>query len=256
MAVSARRGWLALVLVAAACTTKHEGDLMRQDITELKARLDKQDESMKGKVTQLDESLAKATKLLTTSSADLGLEVQRLAEELTKLNGLVEAQKRDLDAIKAQQAQLRADVDAMKTAAAKPAVDKDALYANAMSRIAGPDAAAARSDLRKFVMGFAGDPRADDALLAIGDSLTRDKQYEQAMPEYQRLIDAYPTSDLVDDAMFNAGTAAQSNKWCTDARAYFGALVQKFPTSPRAKDAKARIETLKAKAKDKKVCAL
>ena len=244
-------------LMGLACTSKHEGDVMRKDITELKARLDKQDEQMKGKVEKLDESLARATKLLTTSSADLGLEVQRLGEELSRMNGLVEAQKRDLDAIKAQQAQLRADLDGMKTAAAaKPNVDKDALYAGAMSRIAGPDAAAARAELRKFVSGFAGDNRADDALLAIGDSLVRDKQFEQALPEYQRLIDAYPTSDLVDDAFFNAGAAAQSNKWCTDARAYFGALVQKFPTSPRTKDAKARIETLKAKAKDKKVCAL
>lgn len=246
-----------IAVLALACTSKHEGDLMRQDITELKARLDKQDEAMKGKVEKLDESLAKATKLLTTSSADLGLEVQRLGEELARLNGLVEAQKRDLDAIKAQSAQLRADVDAMKTAAAaKPAVDKDALYASAMSKIAGLAAAEARADLRRFVQMAPGDPRADDALLAIGDSLVRDKQYEQAMPEYQRLIDAYPTSDLVDDAMFNAGAAAQSNKWCTDARAYYGALVQKFATSPRAKDAKARIETLKSKAKDKKVCAL
>jgi len=90
----------------------------------------------------------------------------------------------------------------------------------------------------------------------VGDSLVRDKQYEQALPEYQRLIDGYPTSDLVDDAFYAAGTAAQSHKWCTDARAYFGALVAKYPTSPRVRDAKARVEVLKTKAKDKKVCTL
>lgn len=257
-----RRGLAAVVAVAAlglagACTTKHEGDLLRKDVAELKGRLDQQDEQLKGKVGQLDESLAKATKLLTTSSADLGLEVQRLGEELIKLNGLVEAMRRDGEGFRRDQATLRTDLDALRTqASAKPAVDKDQLFAGAMAKIAGVAAAEARGELKGFVQRFPGDPRADDALLAIGDSLVREKQYEQALPEYQRLIDSFPTSDLVDDAFYAAGAAAQSNRWCTDARAYFGALVAKFPTSPRAKDAKARVETLKAKAKDKKVCTL
>jgi tol-pal system protein YbgF len=282
----ARHGlFLAAVLaLAPGCfwfTTKDEGNKLGSRVGSLEDRMTKNEQALGEKLTQLDESLEKATKLLTRNSADIGAEVEKLGIEMGTLTGEIEDLKRQVTALRAQvqglkeeNAALRADFDKRladyeqriafleKKAGIKRGpggevteeLDKDALYKRAQASLAAGQLSDARKDFREFVKRFPQEPRAADAQLAIATTFVKEKAYDKALGEFQRVIDAYPDSEAVDDALWGAGQAAEALKWCLDARAYYGLLVQKFPKSPHAKDAQKKLEYLKKNAKKKDVC--
>lgn len=269
---------LALLLAAPGCfwlTTKGEGSALRKDVTDLKGRVSKQEESVDTKVKQLDDSLEKATALLKRNSADVGAEVEALSKEMAALTGSIEGFRRDIEELRAQvaaltatNAQIRADYE-QRLAAAEARVealekgakvvtptapDKDTLYANATTKLQAGQLTDARKDFRDYVKKYPQDAKADDAQYWVAESFYREKQYEKAIAEFQKVIDAYPDADMADDAFLQAGTAAADMKWCVDANAYFGELVRRYPKSTLVKTAKQKLEHLKKNAKNKDVC--
>jgi TolA-binding protein len=287
--VGVRLAILLALLVGPGCfwaTTKDEGNTIRKDIAKLDQRVAKQEESIDQRVAQLDESLEKATKLLARNSADLGTDVDSLRDEQGKVNGKIEEQNREigalraeLESLKAENARLRADYDVRLASAearlaaldggkapvvagggqvtqpAQPGLSADQLYARAGRSLGSGQVSDARRDYLDFIKRFPNDGRADEAQLGLGDSYVKEKAYEKAIGEYQKVIDVYPTGDSADDALYRAGEAALSMKWCVDARAYFGVLVQKHPKSTLVKNAKAKLEYIKKNAGKKAVCA-
>jgi tol-pal system protein YbgF len=236
-------------------TTKAEGEALRRDVVRLKERQEEQGASLDQRTRKLDESLDRATKLLATNSADLGAEFEAVAREqatqrgqLEALRQRVEAQDARLEALTAENAALRAELEK------KPPVDKDALFARAQASLKGQQYGEAQRDLREFLRLHSNDPRAPEAQYALGESWFLQKQFERAIGEYQRVIDAWPKAELVPQAFFRAGEAALAMKWCVDARAYFGVLQQRHPRSEQARAAKAKLELIKKKANDKSVC--
>lgn len=276
MGVTARlAGRAALVALLPGCfafTTKHEGSEMKKRIANLEERVAKQEQSVGTKVEQLDESLEKATRLLARNSADLGAQVQQMSEEIARLTGEITALRRDHEQLRQELAALKGDVEqrhaafearlqslekggaARPSATPVPPADKTALFDGATRKLEAGEYEEARKDLRAYVRQFPSDEKADDAQYLVGESFFREKQYEKAIAEFQRVIDAFAGGDMVDDAFFQAGTAAAAMKWCTDARAYFGVLLQRFPKSPFAKPAQQKLDYLKKQAKNKQVC--
>jgi TolA-binding protein len=252
-------------------TTKHEGDLLRTDIADLKGRVSKQEATVDAKVAKLDESLAKATTVLQRNSADVGADVEKMSAELATLSGLINDLRRENDQLKLELAKERAEgsekvlaltarLDALDKGGVKPVVpatgtlDKDPLWDGAVKKLAGTDVEGGRKDLRQYVSRFPQDMRADDAEFKIGESYQKEKAYEKAIESYQRVIDNYPMGDMVDDAFYAAGLAALEMKWCIDARAYFGELVRRYPQSPHIKNAKLKLDFIVKNAQNKKVC--
>jgi TolA-binding protein len=283
---AARAARLSLVALVAlpGCfwfTTKDEGNKIRTRLVGVEDRLSKNEQALGAKLTRLDESLDRATKLLTRSSADIGTEVEKLGQEQATLTGEIEDLKREVTALKgqvqglkAENAQLRADYDKRlaeyeqrvglleQKAGIKRGpggqvveeIDKDPLWKRATASLDAGQLADARRDYRDFVKRFSQDPRADDAQYGIAVTFMKEKAYDKAMGEFQRVVDAYPDGDMVDDALFGAGQAAEALKWCLDARAYYGLLVQKFPKSTLVKDAQKKLDYLKKNAKKKAIC--
>jgi TolA-binding protein len=261
-------------------------------VASLKERMAKQEESVDERVKKLDESLDKATKLLTRNSADVGSEVENLGKEQAALNGQVqdarrqlEAMRAEVDTLKAENAKLRGDYETRLAAAEQriaaldggkspsgggttgpvtgpgtvvtpkdSGLDKDGLLARADKSLAAGQLTDARRDYLEFVKKYAKDAKADDAQYGIGETYYRERAFEKAISEFQKIIDMYPTADTADKAFYRAGEAAMEMKWCVDANAYFGVLVQKYPKSKLVKDAKAKLAFIKKNAKKKDVC--
>ena len=269
-------------------TTKDEGNLLRKDVTSLQERMAKQEESVDERVKKLDESLDKATKLLARNSADVGSDVEKLGKDQAQMNGQVQDMQRqvegmraEVEALKAENAKLRSDHEARLAAAeqrmaafdpgagTKPidkppggtvttpggtVLDKDALFARAKASLDNGQLTDARRDYSDFIKRFPKDVRVDDAQYALGETYYREKAYEKAIGEFQKVIDGFAEGDQADRALFRAGEAAIEMKWCVDARAYFGVLVQKYPKSSLLKNAKTKLEFIKKNAKKKDVC--
>jgi len=112
----------------------------------------------------------------------------------------------------------------------------------------------ARDAFKKLVVGFPDHPKASQAQYFRAEAYFQQKQYDQAIVEFQKVVDKYGTSDLADDALFREGESAEALLHCTEARAYFGLLGQKYPKSNLVKKAQDKDKLLKKEAKDKTKC--
>ncbi len=249
-------------------TTKHEGEEMQDRIKALEDRTDKAEASDAERSKKLDEALDQATKLLTRNSADLGTQVDKISDELATISGKVEILSRNMDALRGgdaagQLAAITARLDALERqlgistkggTGTAPTVDKATLFGQAQQKLQAGEFAEARRLFRAYVQAFPIDDKADDAQYGIGEAFYKEKDYEHAIAEFQRVIDSYPNGDMIDDAFMEAGTAALENKWCVDSAAYLGELVRRFPQSPFVKSAKQKLDYIAKHKKDAKDC--
>jgi tol-pal system protein YbgF len=255
-------------------TTKHEGEVMQEQIKNVDTRLKQQEEALGGRVKQLDESIDKATKMLARNSADLGTRVDGFSDEIAKFSGRLDLLQRTIDAARTEVAQIKADQQTLGTRmdsiekqlgiqpggagtgpTSLPAgVDKQTVFDGAYQKLQAGQFDDARREFRLYVQAFPQDDKADDAEFYIGEAFFRQKDYEKAIAEYQKVIDTYPKGDMADDAFLQAGTAALQKGWCVDAGAYFGELVRRYPTSTLTKTGRTKLEYVKKNAKNKKVC--
>jgi len=253
-------------------TTKHDGEVMQQQIKSLDQRVGAQEQVLSGRVRQLDESIDKATKMLARNSADLGTRVDAFSDEIARFAGKLEQLQRTLDAARSELAQVKQDqgqlatrMDSIErqlgitpggpTTQSQPVtVDKKVLFDGAYQALQAGKFDDARKQFRLYVQAFPQDDKADDALFYVGESFFRQKDYEKAIAEYQRVIDTYPKGDMADDAFLQAGLAAIEKGWCVDAGAYLGELIRRFPQSPLVKTARTKLDYVKKNAKNTKVC--
>jgi TolA-binding protein len=264
----------ALLALAPGCfwaTTKHEGRVMREQIKNVDERLAHQEKILEGRVEKLDESIAKATKMIALNSADLGTQVDSFSQEMAVFAGRLETVQRTFDAarselaqVKTQQADLMARLESIERqlgirpgvpGEAVPAtIDKNVLFDGALAKLQAGQHADARRELRLFVQAFPQDPRAERAAFHVGESFYKEKDYEKAIAEFQRVVDTYPKGEMADDAWFYAGTAALDAKLCIEAGAYLGELIRLHPSSPFVRQARQKLDHARKNAKNSKIC--
>src|SRR5215470_11978926 len=239
---------LILVLLPACFYSKYEGDVMRKDVDQLKSQvadmqksnvdLTKMTEEAKQQVATLKGILEEATKLTTRNSADFGLQVQKLVQDLAVLTGRVDEIAHALDAQTKDLQAWRAQVEVKLETAGKgtPTVtqpstptDKDALFAAARDKFQAGDQEEARRLLRQFITQYPSDPRAGQAQLLHGDSYFAQKKYAAAIGEFQKVVDNYPKSPQVEDALYKIGLAFYELHYCTDARTFLAETQKRFP---------------------------
>ena len=254
-------------------TTKSEGDTIRTDVRKLTKRVDKKEESLEGKIAQLEEVLDEATKVLRRNSADLGADFEEISKNVRLMQGLITEAKRYTDDVRKEVAELKKAADNDREVLAKrlesmeqrlELLEKKAtddtprsandLYEAGKKAFDDGDHNKAQSLFRTLVARFPGHDRADDGQYFRGESYFREKDYDGAIREFQKVYDKYSNSPLADDALFRAGEAAEKLRRCSEARAYFGLLRQKYSKSSLVKKSKVKDKVLKKNAKNKKFC--
>jgi len=247
-------------------TTKSEGRALRKDVDALQSKVAEKEQALDAQINQLKKVLEDATKLLKRNSADLGLEVEQLRNEVRATNG-------QGSTVSSQIADLRAAFDAYKK-------QEDARLAALEQRIAQlesgkPAANSSPEDLwrlgsaafeaakyndaieifRRLTQSFPSHERADDALYFRGQAYTNLKDWERAIGAYQQLVDKYPDGSFTDDGLYFAALAAQQLKQCNEARTYLNVIKTKYPKSNVAKQASDLDAAIKKDLKNKAKCA-
>src|SRR5262249_60258049 len=103
-----RAAWclIALMPLLGGCWafySKDEGEKLRAEMRALQARvdeLDQRDAVAKEQVEKLKSVLEQATSLVTRNSADVGLQVQKLQQDLEVLSGKVEGLSNGIEAMR------------------------------------------------------------------------------------------------------------------------------------------------------------
>jgi len=252
-------GLLAGATLPVACVTSGEGDKMKAELADLRARLDeidKRDADYKEQVARLRKVLDQATALLTRNSADVGAKAAKAEADISVLQGRIEEIAHAQEQRDRQNSDERSRLDTRLAALEQTQTkivdkvaptlpdDKDTLWQQASTRLNGGQRDEGRRFYRVFIQRFPQDPRASQAYLAIGQSFVAESKYPNAAAEFQKVLDVYPRSPEVPEAMWQLSSAFIQLKFCTDARALLSDLVKRYPRSPRAAEAKNQIKTL------------
>jgi tol-pal system protein YbgF len=75
----------------------------------------------------------------------------------------------------------------------------------------------------------------DNAYFWIGETYYREKSYEKAILEYQKIIDKYPNANKLPGALLKQGLAFKEIKDDINARLLLKQVISDFPDSEEAK---------------------
>ena len=145
--------------------------------------------------------------------------------------------------LEAAQAQKAAKPPASSAVAATPASDQ-ALYLEAKRAFDDGNLEAARKGFEQLITEFPKSQEADNSQFWIGETYYREKWYEKAILEYQKVIEKYPSGNKVPAALLKQGLSFLNIGETNNARLVLKELVAKYPSTNEASIAKQKLESL------------
>ncbi len=245
------------------CYTSEKGyqlelrvDKLSSDNEALRAQLKGQEDKLNESLPRVDQKLAEVQKALDgldqaarRSDADIGVQLQKVVEDMATLRGQVDAYVHQLD-------QLQTEVSALPgVQAAKPAqpagadiarpADKKDFFALAQAKQKSGDVAVARQLYLDFIKKFPRDDLAGEAHFQLGETYFVEDRCAEALPEYGQLVKAFPNSKSMPTALLHSADCFQRLKNLDAAQAALEQVIKRYPGTDAAKKAKARLADLK-----------
>ena len=103
----------------------------------------------------------------------------------------------------------------------------------------------AREGFLQLLKKYPKSQNADNAQFWIGEIYFREKWYEKAILEYQKVIEKYPKGNKVRAALLKQGIAFYNLGEKANARLILQELISKYPDSNESKIAKRKIKVFK-----------
>ena len=124
------------------------------------------------------------------------------------------------------------------------ALSEDALYSRAKQSFDQGESDAARQDFEKFIARYPKSKNADNAQFWIGEIYYRDKWYEKAILEYQKVIEIYPNGNKVPASLLKQGLAFYNIGDKANARLILEELIRKYPKTNEANVASKKLQSM------------
>ncbi len=125
----------------------------------------------------------------------------------------------------------------------KRTLSQNELYLKAKQAFDAGDYAGARAAFQDFLKRFPRAKNADNAQFWIGETYYREKWYEKAILEYQKVIEKYPKGNKVPASLLKQGLAFYNIGDKANARLILNELIAKYPHSREAKIAKKKLKS-------------
>jgi tol-pal system protein YbgF len=116
------------------------------------------------------------------------------------------------------------------------------LYAKAKQDFDSGELETARTGFQEFLKRFPKSPIADSAQFWVGEIYYRQKWYEKAILEYQKVIENYPKGNKVQASLLKQGFSFFNLGDKSNGRLILKELINKYPSSNEAKIAKQKLE--------------
>lgn len=265
-----------LLFSLAACATQGEMRLAHQDIDDIKTRLltteksiatirqeaaEIADRNSRDALKNLDnlrrgtadmqanlDAMRIDVQVLAGKVDDLGLgakkpfdDISLLKEDTTKAVVAMEARLSKLEQNFTETNSRMAEL--AKSLETPPAAES--IYKQAQSELNAGNTKKARETLTKFTEQFPEHKLAANARYWIGETYYQEKNYEQAVLEYQRVIEGYPGRDKVSAAMLKQAMAFKELGDAKSAKFVLKEMIDKFPTAEEIPTAKELLSKLK-----------
>jgi tol-pal system protein YbgF len=233
-------------------------DKLSTDYDALKAQVKADELKLSESLPRVDQKVAEVTKALEgldqaarRSDADIGVQLQKVVEDLATLRGQVDAYSHQLDQLQAQVTALpgASGVKAAPVPAAdiqRPA-DKKEFFALAQSKQKAGEVAVARQLYVDFIRKYPREELAGEAHFQLAESYFAEDKCPEALPEYGQLVKAFPNSKSMPNALLHSADCFARLKNLEAAQAALDQVIKRYPGTDAAKKAKARLAELKKK---------
>jgi tol-pal system protein YbgF len=123
---------------------------------------------------------------------------------------------------------------------APPSRDAEAerLFAAALAKLRAGDDGQAALEFTEFVVRYPAHPQAAAAQNHIGEAYYRQRDYQQAMAEFQKTVDGYTRAAQVSEALLKIGLCQRELGDAARAKASWEQVVTQFPKSDAARQAR------------------
>jgi len=247
-------------------TARTDRDALRSDIQSYREEQLKADEAYRIRHAELHslmedlrEEIADLRGQIENSRYDMRRRTETLALSQEKneqrLKALEESLRRGLDRIIQLEQYLGMEPSgkADYAEATPPGLEKgktklrktpDELYTEAKQQLDSGKYESARELFLAFLKQYPKSENADNAQFWIGEIYYREKWYEKAILEYQKVIENYPKGNKIRSALLKQGFAFFNLGDKTNARLILKELVRKYPRSNEAKIARKKLKVL------------
>jgi tol-pal system protein YbgF len=255
---------LVLLTTLSGCATQRQLRTER-DLDEMKKRLAKAELGLAAQGKSLTGELEQRLDTLGRGQADLQVALDTLKIDVQSVNGRFEDQARERDDLRSDMLLVKDDFG-LKLTSLEDRVQKleqnrpalgggivggmpnspEALYEVALEKIQKTgDYSGARESLQLFLKDNPQHPLAVNAMYWMGEAYFGEKSYENAILQFQDVIQKHPTHPKTPAAMFKQGLAFQALGDTQNAKIILRKVQETYPQSEEAGKAKARLAELK-----------
>lgn len=112
------------------------------------------------------------------------------------------------------------------------------------SALARGDYSSARSNFKSYIANNKDGDKVPEAIFLVADSYYREGLYEEAILEYQTLIDSYPKNSRVPLSYLKQGLSLIKINRVEEAKLFLESLIDKYPNSEEADEARIKLDEL------------
>ncbi len=252
---------LALVVLLAGCIPTQRQLTMERDLEEMKRRLAASERTLASQQHQRNDETRDRLEALSRLQAELQASLDALRLEQQALNGrladLSQADNELRDELSLVRDDLGLKISAIEDQLTKPAAAKPAatttpvaespedLYRRAVAMIRSEERYADGRDLlQRFLQQHPKHSLTVNASYWIGEAYYGEKKYENAILQFQDVIDKHSDHPKAAAAQLKQGITFQTLGDNQSAKAIFNKLVDTFPLSSEAKEAKRRLASM------------
>jgi len=249
-------GILLSLLILSGCANPQQQQRVDQDLAEMKRRLAASETALVSLRKELANGGQQQLAGVTRNQADLKADFDSFRNQVLSMRGGVEEQtaaqqkvQTELNAlrdelhfkVKALEERLaKLEAAPVKAAASVPAksLGAEELYRQGLDAIRNRnDFAAGRERLQAFLKQYPKHHLAVNATYWIGEAWYGEKKYENAILQFQDVVEKYGEQPKVASALLKQGLAFQALGDRDNARVIWAKLQERFPKSPEAKKA-------------------
>ena len=231
-----------------------EEQALRQQAASLRAKMDSLTGEMRtltGRIEEIEYLLKRQTQVDAETGTAKEEQIGRLAKAAKSNDDRIYRIEQYLNFEPSKQVQPtdKPTEDSTATAVvpaaeAKQEAPEDNLYRTAKLAFDQGDSGAARKKFEELIQRFPNSEHADNAQFWIGEIYYREKWYEKAILEYQKVIEKYPKGNKVPASLLKQGLAFSNLGDKSNSRLILEELIKKYPKSNEAKIAKDKVKDL------------
>jgi len=193
------------------------------------------------------ETLSTQTQSLADNLEEVKVRLGRLSQQMTDLQGVIQS----LDGKLASGASLPPGTDPNAAGGASaPPQSADVLYSNALRDFMGGKYDLARQQFSDYLKYFPEADLASNSQFYLAEILYNEKQYPQAIAEYDKVLDTYPKSFKLADARLKKGMAFVEMGQRASALRELREVVKRHPGTEAERKARAKLREMGAPAAD------